>query len=139
MKRELLSEWSLGEIVSYMREQILLELSRYSKRRVEFEWFSHFSTTERYTNTLGKINFPKHNICTVIGVYNFPIARETGAPPQVESYQTLQKRYLMSFCLTLSIMRYGSRVKCGNPGKEYCSLLHLGVVDNEYGAFGLQL
>ena len=35
---------------------------------------------------------------------------------QVESYQRLKKWYLMPPCLTLNIIRYGSRVKCSNPG-----------------------
>ena len=33
------------------------------------------------------------------------------------SYQRLKKWYLMPPCLTLSIIRYGSRVKWSNPGK----------------------
>ena len=36
---------------------------------------------------------------------------------QVKSYQRLKKWYLMPPCLTLSIIRYGSRVKWRNPGK----------------------
>ena len=39
-------------------------------------------------------------------------------------------------CLTLSSVRYGSRVKWSNPGKEYHPPLHLGVVAIEKGAFG---
>ena len=35
---------------------------------------------------------------------------------RVESYQRLKKWYLMPPCLTLSIIRYGSRVKWSNPG-----------------------
>ena len=46
-----------------------------------------------------------------------PIARETGVQSQVESCQRLQKRYLIPPCLTLSIIRYVSRVKWNNPGK----------------------
>ena len=38
-----------------------------------------------------------------------PIARETWVQSQVESYQRLKK--------TLSVIRYGSRVKWSNPGK----------------------
>ena len=45
------------------------------------------------------------------------MARETGVQSQVESYQRLKKWYLMPPCLTLSIIRYGSRVKWSNPGK----------------------
>ena len=37
---------------------------------------------------------------------------------QVESYQRLKKWYLMPPRLTLSIIRYGSRVKWSNPWKE---------------------
>ena len=42
---------------------------------------------------------------------------ETWVQSQVESYQRLKKWYLMPPCLTLSIIRYGSRVKWSNPGK----------------------
>ena len=42
---------------------------------------------------------------------------ETRVQYQVESYQRLKKWYLMLPCLTLSIIRYGSRVKWSNPGK----------------------
>ena len=45
------------------------------------------------------------------------MARETWVQSQVESYQRLKKWYLMPPCLTLSIIRYGSRVKWNNPGK----------------------
>ena len=46
-----------------------------------------------------------------------PMAREIWVQSQVESYQRLKKWYLMPPCLTLSIIRYGSRVKWSNPGK----------------------
>ena len=46
-----------------------------------------------------------------------PIVRETWVRSQVESYQRLKKWYLMPPCITLSIIRYGSRVKWSNPGK----------------------
>ena len=45
------------------------------------------------------------------------MARETWVQSKVESYQRLKKWYLMPPCLTLSIIRYGSRVKWSNPGK----------------------
>ena len=45
------------------------------------------------------------------------MARETWVQSQVESYQRLKKWYLMPPCLTLSIIRYGTRVKWSNPGK----------------------
>ena len=43
---------------------------------------------------------------------------ETWVQSQVESCQRLKKWYLMPPCLTLSIIRYGSRVKWSNLGKE---------------------
>ena len=45
------------------------------------------------------------------------MARETWVQSQVESYQRLEKWYLMLPCLTLSIIRLGSRVKWSNLGK----------------------
>ena len=39
-------------------------------------------------------------------------------------------------CLTLSIIRYVSKVKWSNPGKGVAAPLHLGVVAIEKGAFG---
>ena len=58
------------------------------------------------------------------------MARETWVQSQVESYQRLKKWYLMPPCLTLSIIRYGSRVKWSNPRKgvapshtQWCSKL----------------
>ena len=46
-----------------------------------------------------------------------PMAWETWVQSQVKSHQRLRKWYLMPPCLTLSIVRYGSRVKWSNPGK----------------------
>ena len=43
------------------------------------------------------------------------MVRENGLQSQVESYQKLKKWYLMPTCLTLSIIRYGTRVKWSNP------------------------
>ena len=65
------------------------------------------------------------------------MARETGVQPLVESYQRLKKWYLMSPCLTLSIIRYGSRVKWNNQEKGVAHSLHLGVVAIEKEAFRL--
>ena len=45
------------------------------------------------------------------------MTQETWVQSQVESYQRLRKWYLMPPFLTLSIIRYGSRVKWSNPGK----------------------
>ena len=39
-----------------------------------------------------------------------------------------QKYFLMSPCLTLSIIKYGSRVTESIQGKEYSLSLHIGVV-----------
>ena len=63
-----------------------------------------------------------------------PIARETWVQSQVESYQRLKKWYLMPPCLTLSIIRYGSRVKWSNPGKGVAPFPTQAI---EKGAFGL--
>ena len=46
-----------------------------------------------------------------------PMAWENWVQSQVQSYQRLKKWYLMLPCLTLSIIRYVSRVKWVNPGK----------------------
>ena len=45
------------------------------------------------------------------------MARETEVQSQVESYERLKKWYLISPCLTLSIVRYVPRVKWSNPRK----------------------
>ena len=45
------------------------------------------------------------------------MARETKVLSQVESYRRLKKWYLIPPCLTLSIIRLGSRVKWSNQGK----------------------
>ena len=45
------------------------------------------------------------------------MAWDTRVQSQVESYQRLKKWYLIPPYLTLSILRYGSRVKWDNPGK----------------------
>ena len=45
------------------------------------------------------------------------MARETWVQSQVESYQRLKKWYLMLPCLTLNIIRSGSRVMWSNLGK----------------------
>ena len=67
------------------------------------------------------------------------MAWETGVQAKIESYQRLKKRYLILPCLTLRIIRYGSRVKWSNPGKGVVPYptLHLRVVAIEKGAFEL--
>ena len=47
-----------------------------------------------------------------------PMVQETWVQSQVVSYQRLQKWYLIPPCLTLSIIRYVSRVKWSNPWKR---------------------
>ena len=44
------------------------------------------------------------------------MVRETWVQSQFESYQKLKKWYLMPPCLTLSIIRYVSKVKWNNKG-----------------------
>ena len=62
------------------------------------------------------------------------MARKTVVQSQVESYQRLNKCYLMLLCLTLRIIKYGSMVKWSNPGERITPSLHLGVVAIEKGA-----
>ena len=49
------------------------------------------------------------------------MARETWVQSQVKSYQRPQKWYLVSPCLTLSIIRYGTWVKWSNSRKAVVS------------------
>ena len=58
---------------------------------------------------------------------------------QVESYQRLRKWYLMLPCLTLSIVRYGSRVKWSSPGKGVVPSTTLRCCSSWKGAFELLL
>ena len=63
---------------------------------------------------------PSSNDCPVAQsamVVEYIDSRETWVQSLVESYQRLKKWYLMPPCLTLSIIRYGSRVKWSNPGR----------------------
>ena len=46
------------------------------------------------------------------------MAQEIGVQSLVESYQRPKKWYLISPCLTLSIIRYVSRVTWSNPEKR---------------------
>ena len=66
-----------------------------------------------------------------------PMVRETWVQSQVMSYQKFFKWYLIPLCLTLSNIRYVSRVKWSNPGKGVALPLHLGVVAIEKGPFWL--
>ncbi len=58
---------------------------------------------------------PLANTLTIMPL--FGMGRKTWVQSQVESYQRLKKWYLMPPCLTLSNIRYASRVKWSNPGK----------------------
>ena len=46
------------------------------------------------------------------------MVREPGVQSQVASYQRFLKWYLILPCLTLSNIKYASRVKWSHPGKE---------------------
>ena len=60
---------------------------------------------------------------------------ETGDQFQVESCERLKKWYSMPLCLTLSIIRYVSRVKWSNPWNGEASSPYLGVEAIEKGTF----
>ena len=81
------------------------------------------NTNRRVNSTIPRNSelepYHKMQLCVILMtvVECSPMARETGVQSQVESYQRLKKWYLMSPWLTLSIIRYISRVKWSNPGK----------------------
>ena len=77
--------------------------------RPDFVFFEKHANLNSYKNNLYRI-LAERLECS-------PVARETWVRSQIESYQRLKKWYLMPPCLTLSIIRYGSRVKWSNPGK----------------------
>ena len=54
-----------------------------------------------------------------IGIMGRVFTNDPGNQVQflIESYERLKKWYLMPTCLTLCIIRYGSRVKWSNPRK----------------------
>ena len=58
-----------------------------------------------------------HYICMYVCGLAVRVFANGPVQSQVESYQRLKKWYLMPTCLTLSIIRYGSRVKWSNPGQ----------------------
>ena len=66
-----------------------------------------------------------------------PMAQETWVQSQVKSYQRLKKWYLMPPCLTLSIIRQGSRVKWSNLREGVVPFPTPRVVAIEQGAFWL--
>ena len=64
------------------------------------------------------------------------VHRETGVHSHVESYPKLKKWYSITpCCLSLRIIRYGSRVSGAIQWKEYCSPLHLVTIPTalDYG------
>ena len=64
------------------------------------------------------------DLCYITAYYCSPMAQETGVQSPVKSYQRLKKWYLIPPFLTLSIIRYLSRVKWGNPGKRVAPPTH---------------
>ena len=60
-------------------------------------------------------------------------SRDRGSIPARVIPKT-QNSYLKLPCLTLSIIKYGSRVKWSNPGKGVVPSLHFGIVASEKGA-----
>ena len=77
------------------------------------------------------------HVCVLaLWVECLPMIRETVVQSQVKSYQRLKKWYLMPTCLTLSTIRWGSRVKWNNQGNGVAPSQHLGVVAIKKGAFG---
>ena len=60
---------------------------------------------------------------------------ETWVQSKVSSYQRLWKWYLIPPCLTLSNIKYVTRIKWSNDGKGVAPHQHLGVVAIEMGAF----
>ena len=69
---------------------------------------------EPFTNTPAKAESLLHSLEQATGVNVNANKTETWVQSQVELYQRLKKWYLISPCLTLSIIRYGSRVKWSN-------------------------
>ena len=55
------------------------------------------------------------------------MTRESWVQSQVESYQRLKKWYLMPLCLTLSIVRYGSKGKVEQSGERSSALPYTSV------------
>ena len=66
----------------------------------------------------GSLRVPLDYGCQLYLLSNecLPMVRETGVQSHVKLYQRLKKWYSILLCLTLSIIRYGSRVKWSNPG-----------------------
>ena len=94
------------------------------------------SQSSTLTNALRELSFfLSFFLSSFVFVTFSPMIRETRVRFQVASYQRLLKWYLIPPCLTLSNIRYVSRVAI--QGKEWRPPLHLGVVAIEKGAFWL--
>ena len=65
------------------------------------------------------------------------MVRETGCKSLDKSYQKPLKRYIIALCLTLGILRYGSRICGGTQRKEQPPPQHFGVAANKDWAFRL--
>ena len=77
----------------------------------------------------------RYRFIGLVGTQCSPVVRETWVQSHVASIQRLLKWHLILPSLTLSDIRYVSRVKWSNPGKELRPPLHLSVVAIEKGAF----
>ena len=78
--------------------------------------YIYINWSTKCTNTYVSCNI--YNSPLAKRVVFMPIAWEIRVKCQVESYQRLKKWYLMPPCLTLSIVRYVSRIKWSNPKKR---------------------
>ena len=96
------------QLVVLKHEICLLCLSR-------LMWKSHSKVT--HITKLSKLLSTFYCLSLLWWLECSPIVWETWVQSQFESYQRHKKWYLMSPCLTLSIIRYGSRVKWVNHGK----------------------
>ena len=83
--------------------------------------------------SVGQLNLP-------VGIIEYlSMVWETRVHSLVESYQKLKKWYLLLHCLTLSIIRYESKLSGAIQGKEWHPPLHLSVVALGKEAFMLTI
>ena len=93
-----------------------VQAARYDDDKTKLKFnivkYSHiFNTYKKIFSEIYALLFSYLYRTLAKGLECSPMARETWVQSQVESYQRLKKWYLMPPCLTLSIIRYGSRVK----------------------------
>ena len=86
---------------------------------------TYYHPQNNSTHCLKRVEF-YFSIRDVVGplakwVECLPRVQETKVQSHVESYQRLKKWYLMPTCLTLSIIKFGSRVKWSNPWNAVAS------------------